>query len=624
MSSSPSASSLQRFSTRCQEWRPVTISWRTRVNPTEKMIDPKNVLRCTARTVELDTEVTLAQAVSCPGATVETGSKVFRISAQLEAGQSLEVCVFASLYKETDPDWADPIREAENARNAGFDRLLQEHRSAWKKLWDQVLVRIYGDEAADLALRYSMYLLLISTPFHTDKVAVPGRGLSGQVYKGAMFWDTELYMLPMYLAGLPQTARNLVRYRVNTLDGARAKAQEYGYRGAFYPWESQEDGRDSCTEYNLTDIFTGRPLRTYFRDKQIHISADVAYGIWEYFRWTGDESILLDGGAEVLLECARFLYSWSYFKNEKNRYELLDVTGADEYHERVNNDFYTNYMAKKALQAMDFAISWLSERHPQALEELLDRLDFRTDLPAILDLKEKLYVAAPDPDTGLIEQYDGHFRMEDITPEELTRRIIMPNEYLGSPVGLAVQTQVIKQADVCLITALFPGDFSPQVRRANYQYYEPRTEHGSSLSSCIYALSAVKCGLPQLAKAYFMQAATLDLKGAYKRFVGDLYIGGTHPAANGGSWMVAVRGFGGLSLEQDGIHVQPILPEDWTGIEYPLSYLGNRFRIYAGKDHITATAAPDNRRAASLFLGGQCHWLSPGEQVTVRYQEVLS
>ncbi|HIX05995.1 MAG TPA: glycoside hydrolase family 65 protein [Candidatus Fournierella pullicola] len=572
-------------------------------------------LRVTAVTSELGTAVDLAQLVSCSCGRTELRGDGFYITAELAAGQTLTADIYAALYKSTDPDAADPVRAVQSAARQGFDALLASHRRSWEQLWRQVQVKIEGDEQADLALRYSMYLLLVSTPFHTDRVAIPARGLSGQVYKGAMFWDTELYMLPMFLASLPQVARNLVRYRVNTLDGARAKAREYGYRGAFYQWESQEDGRDGCTEYNINDIFTGRPLRTYFRDKQIHISADVAFGLWEYFRWTGDESLLLEGGAEVLFECARFLYSWSYYKPEKKRYEMLDVTGADEYHERVNNDFYTNVMTKKALEAFRGAADYLQTHAPDRLEELLDRLNFREDLPAILEFERELYVPSPDPKTGLIEQYDGHFRMEDLTPDELRARILRPNEYLGSPVGLAVQTQVIKQADVCLVTALFPQEYPPEVRRANFRYYEPRTEHGSSLSGCIYALAAVKCGLAEYAYPYFLQAATLDLAGAYKRYVGDLYIGGTHPAANGGSWMVAVRGFGGLSLQQDGLHLDPALPQGWSGLSFPLCWQGLRCRVHITQDTVRVEADRENPGPLRLQVCALACQAAPGETV---------
>ncbi len=187
-----------------------------------------------------------------------------------------------------------------------------------------------------MALRYSLYQLQSAAPRHSEKVSIPARSLSNQVYKGAVFWDTEMYMVPVFQMTDPAAARNLLRYRYHTLDGARRKALEYGFRGAFYAWESQNDGIDACSHYNVTDVLTGRPLRTHFRDKQIHISADIAYAIGQYVLWTGDAGFLRDGGAEILIECARFLHSYSCYKEHNGSYEFWDVLGPDEYHERVH------------------------------------------------------------------------------------------------------------------------------------------------------------------------------------------------------------------------------------------------------------------------------------------------
>lgn len=187
------------------------------------------------------------------------------------------------------------LKYSREAAALGYEALLKEHAENWERKWERSDVVIHGDEEAQAALRYSLYQLHIISPGHSEKLSIPARGLSGQVYKGAVFWDTEMFMLPFYLHTQPEIARNLLMYRVHTLDGARRKAAEYGYEGAFYAWESQETGDDACTLFNVNDVFTGRPLRTYFRDKQVHISADVAYGIWQYYLFTGDGSLLLEG-----------------------------------------------------------------------------------------------------------------------------------------------------------------------------------------------------------------------------------------------------------------------------------------------------------------------------------------
>jgi trehalose/maltose hydrolase-like predicted phosphorylase len=231
------------------------------------------------------------------------------------------------------------------ANACGFNGLLAEHTARWSQRWKECDVQIDGDHIAQQALRYSIYQLLAIVPTHTECTSIAARGMSGQMYKGAIFWDTEIFMLPFFTHTFPDLARNLLLYRYHTLDGARRKAREYGYRGAFYAWESQDTGDDACTLFNIIDVFTNRPMRTYFRDKQVHISADIPYAFWQYYTATGDVTIWHDGGAEVVFECARFFLSYIYYNPDKARHEILDITGPDEYHERVHNNAFTNRLA---------------------------------------------------------------------------------------------------------------------------------------------------------------------------------------------------------------------------------------------------------------------------------------
>lgn len=592
------------------------------------MAHNRNAAYVDAQTIELGSKVTVAQASKCSiggGKPFITNSMIGKeYEFLIEANSTIVIECYNAIFKSQDGSQNtidDAIENVMQSRNIGYENLLLNSKRRWSQLWDRVDVQIEGDDEAQLALRYSIYLLLISTPFHTDKVAIPGRGLSGQVYKGAMFWDTEIYMLPMYLYSIPEIGRNLVNYRINTLEGAREKAAEYGYKGAFYAWESQETGRDSCTLYNITDVFTKRPIRTYFRDKQIHISADVAYGIWQYYQISGDESILIDGGAEVILECARFFYSYSYYKPEKKRYELLDVTGSDEYHERVNNDAYTNIMVKFTLDAALWIIDHFKKNYNEKYKELIQKIGFEEDIPNITHMSQRLYIPEPDPVKNVIEQFDGYFNMEDISPDELKKRVIVPNEYLGSPSGLAVNTQVIKQADVVLIDALFSKRYSAVIKKANWRYYEPRTEHGSSLSTCIYALAAADFGDAEWAYKYFMKAATIDLYGDYKLYVGNLYIGGTHPAANGGSWMVAVLGFGGLYADKDRIILNPHLPEKWKKIRFNVVWQGQRFKVTINPDEVIIKSFPDNTKSVEVLINNSVTTCVPGYETVTAYSK---
>jgi len=528
------------------------------------------------------------------------------------------VSIFTSNDGVASPE-AAALEHSAAAAQRGYRALYLRHAQAWEARWSRSDVVVGGDPEGQFALRYSIYQLYLAAPVHTDKLSIPARGLSGQTYKGAIFWDTEMFMLPFFLYTNPALAKNLVKYRCHTLAGARRKAAEYGYRGAFYAWESQETGDDVCTHFNVTDVFTGRPMRTYFRDKQIHISADVVYGIWQHYLITGDDSVLFDGGAEVILECARFFYSYAYVKQSVNRFELLDVTGPDEYHERVHNNAFTNAAVKFSLDTALEVLALLKRKDDRYHDTLIDRIAIRDELAAIREMSERLYVPAPDPDSLVIEQFDGYERLEEVSLKTLKSRILNPNEYLGGGSGLATTTKIIKQADVAAMLHVFKNDHSQAVKRANWEYYEPRTEHGSSLSACIYALVAADIGESEWAYGYFMKTATVDLTGDYKRFVGTLYIGGTHPAANGGAWMAAVLGFGGLNSNGDVLEIKPSLPPKWSSISYRVSFRGHDYRVEATHHEVTITASPENRSAARLEVAGTPLQIAAGTSETVRW-----
>jgi trehalose/maltose hydrolase-like predicted phosphorylase len=468
---------------------------------------------------------------------------------------------------------------SQQAASIGFDELLSEHKKLWSHRWDDCDIQIVGDEEAQQALRFSMYHLLAIVPAHTEHASIPARGMSGQMYKGAIFWDTEIFMLPFFTHAFPNLARNLLLYRYHTLDGARRKAHEYGYRGAFYAWESQDTGDDACTLFNVTDVFTNRPMRTYFRDKQVHISADIVYAFWQYFSLTGDASIWQAGGAEVIFECARFFLSYLYFNPDKQRYEILDVTGPDEYHERVHNNAYTNRMVANTFDVCIKVVQHLQQNDPDLLDELKTTLGFDSDLAFISDITPNLYLPDSNSTDNLIPQFDNYFTLENLPITDLVARKLHPHEYFGGGSGLATTTQILKQADVVLMMYLFSECYSHETKRINWEYYEPRTEHGSSLSACSYSLIAAELGKVDWAYKYFMKTATIDLNGKGKQYVGTLYIGGTHPAGNGGAWMSAVFGLCGIRCTENTISINPHLPAHWEQAVIPFVLHGQRLKI---------------------------------------------
>lgn len=579
-----------------------------------------------AHTCEMDYIISTAECIFLSfGAQKITEDKmsIFR-EIKLDAKAGTEYCFTKYVAVCTSNDGAENVEEAaaascSRAMSLGYDALKQKNIELWQSRWNSSDVQITGDSDAQLALRYSIYHLLAIAPTHTDKVSIPARGLSGQVYKGAIFWDTEMFMLPFFMYTNPLIARNLLKYRYYTLEGARRKAAEYGYRGAFYAWESQDTGDDACTLFNVTDIFTGRPMRTYFRDRQIHVSADVAYGIWQYFKSTGDESLLLDGGAEIILECARFYYSYSYFKKEKNRYELLNVVGPDEYHERVDNNAFTNIMVKAALKIALDTLALLKGKHNAYYNTLISSLNYDNDLVNISEMYDLLYTPSPDSESKVIEQFDGYFKLENVSLDNLKTRLLNPNEYLGGGNGLATTTCILKQADVVMMLSVFRDDFSEEVKRANWKYYEERTEHGSSLSPCAYSIVASDIGKIEWAYKYFMKTASIDLNSDAKQYLGTLYIGGTHPAANGGAWMGAILGFGGISCIDDTVVVKPKLPSKWDSLSFSLTIKGQHLHFDIFKTHLRISSASENCKELQFSVGSKQISCTAGQSIEVAY-----
>ena len=471
-------------------------------------------------------------------------------------------------------DTGDCIHSAE-ILSKDFAKLYKSHREEWEKIWENAEVIIEGDRRANLALNFSIYQLYSIAPREGSSLSIPARGLSGQTYKGAVFWDTEIFMMDIFVNTCPRVARDLILYRIESLPGARKKAAEYGYDGAFYAWESQEMGYDACSDYNVTDVFTARPMRTYFKDRQVHISAAVVYAMIRYVNATGDRSVLETGGAEVIKECAEFYRSLLIKRVKGKQYEIRDVIGPDEYHERVNNNGYTNRMAR-----------FVFETAAEVLKEYGTGDSDRALRTEFLKLAKQLFIPGPDED-GIIPQFDGYRRMEDTVPGELRKRLLNEKEYWGGAYGVASQTQVIKQADVMAWLALFPGDFPRDVIQRNWEYYEPRTEHGSSLSSCMYGLTACLCGKTDAAYEMFMKSAEADLVPSQKEWAGLIYIGGIHPAAHGGAYMLAVRGFAGMKREKGKLKFAPALPGRWKSMTFTCMSENKKYRVTVKKDGVT-------------------------------------
>ena len=540
-------------------------------------------ISCRALTGEKKIAVAAAQCV-CPDfkadETLEqTADGLFRVLRRKAArGERLTLSMFGAVFTSLDGGLPQEAAEGEclAAIARGYDACLRAHRDAWESIWARSEIEIEASGEAALALRASQYHLNCVAPRHAGNLSIPARGLSGQTYKGAVFWDSEIFFFPMFVYTQPEIAKSLLRYRIETLPGALKKAAGYGFRGAFYAWESQEGGAEGCTDFNVVDVFTHRPVRTYFRDKQIHISGDIAYALRSYYEITGDRSLLEEGGARVILECARFYLSRAACHLDGDGIDFADVIGPDEYHERVTNNAFTNRMILHCLGSARMLKDVFADR-PAWFAALLRELDYEKDWALLPEAYKR--IRRPRKRDGVIEQFDGYFGLEDCPLETVRSRLRDPREYWGGDHGVAGPTQIIKQADVIAMMSLFPDDFSDADVAKNWTYYEPRTEHGSSLSACMYALTACRVGRLDEAWRLFMKTAGIDVVGGGKEWAGEIYIGGTHPASNGGAWMIAALGFAGLRMQNGVPELHPSLPPQISRLSFPITAGGKRLRV---------------------------------------------
>lgn len=479
---------------------------------------------------------------------------------------------FASVQHSKTNCVAESIASVKRAMAKSYEVLYKENCAFWEQRWKISDIEIKGDENAQLAIRNCIYHLISVRPY-ADHQSIPTRGLSGQGCKGSVNWDTDIFMLPFFLNTDIESARRIIMYRALTLEGAKRKAAKYGYTGAFYAWESQDTGDEACSDYNITDALTKAPIRTYFNQKQIHISADVVYAFNQYIDTTGDLTVLEEGGLETVIECARFYQSFVTWKPDLKIFVVNDVIGPDEYHEGVNNNAFTNYMIRNTFTIMFKFIKMMREYNSEFVRNLIARKGYTEEITKMHVVERELFQQMPN-DQGIIEQFDGYHELEDVSLDTMVARIDNPSEYLGGKFGKASPTKIIKKADVIALMALFPDEFTRRIKEANWNYYEPKAEKGSSLSDAFHAIVGSEIGKLDEAYEYFIRSATVDITGKEKNYNGSIYVGGTHPGANGGSYTALVYGFAGLKREGLYLKAETRLPKTFNEIKFKCIHRG--------------------------------------------------
>lgn len=473
------------------------------------------------------------------------------------------------------------LREVQSAAARGYAALREESEAKWSALWRSCRVVVDSVDPRDqIALDFAHYHLAAMTPTNDERSSIAAKALTGEGYKGHVFWDTEVFLLPYHLMTAPETARNLLRYRFHNLPGAHEKALRNGWKGALFPWESARTGQEETPEFAAINIRTGLRQKVASALAEHHLVADIAWAVVNYWHATQDDAFMREAGIALLKETATFWISRAVETN--GRLEIHDVIGPDEYTEHVNNNAFTNYMAwHNVAQAMHF-IAQFGEPEPVFAERAATFL-------------ESLWLPEPDAQ-GVLPQDDTFLSKPTIDLSRYKEKAGKQTILLDYSRAEVNEMQILKQADVVMLTYMLPERFTRAQCLANLAYYEPRTIHDSSLSKAIHGIVAARCGNAEQAYRFWREGTEIDL-GQDPHSSDD----GIHSAATGAIWLGAVQGFAGLSLCNGELHLAPAMPAQWSRLRVPLCWKGVSMQLDIGVDEIVLTATAP----IQLWLWGQ-------------------
>ena len=446
------------------------------------------------------------------------------------------------------------------ADSAGFDRLLADHRAAWARRWEAVDIQVRGDPQAQLALRFTLFQLWCAIK-DCGELAAGARGLSGPGYAGHVFWDADVFMLPAVAAMDPAAGAAMIRYRLRRLDAAQARARAAGRRGARFPWESAASGDDVTP---ISGRLGGRRVPILTGQLEEHITADVAWAAAHYASWTGPHAPAV---TPLLTETARYWASRCRL-DAAGRAHIDGVIGPDEYHERVDDNAFTNVMARWNLRAGADAAGRAG----------IDPAEIRWWRGLAGRLADGY-----DPATGRYEQFAGYFALEPLLITDVATPPVAADLLLGR--DRVARSQLIKQPDVLMAHHLIPDEVEPGSLAPNLDYYDPRTAHGSSLSPAITASLLARAGRPDEALAMLRMALELDLED-----LTGMTGAGLHMANLGGIWQAVAVGMAGVRVRAGVLSVDPRLPGGWDGLQLRFCCLGRRVRLDITHDRTEISA----------------------------------
>ncbi|MBD1367017.1 glycoside hydrolase family 65 protein [Mucilaginibacter sp. ZT4R22] len=481
----------------------------------------------------------------------------------------------------------------------GFDIMLAEQAAAWAEKWKNNDIIIEGDAKAQQGIRFNIFQLNQTYTGEDDRLNIGPKGFTGEKYGGSTYWDTEAYCVPFYLATAEQkVARNLLLYRYKQLGKAIENAKLLGFKdgAALYPMVTM-DGTECHNEWEITF-------------EEIHRNGAIAFAIYNYVRYTGDEAYLDDYGLEVLIAISRFWSQRITWSADRQQYVMLGVTGPNEYENNVNNNWYSSTIAVWCMKYTLEVIDKVKASDNAKYDALATKIAFNETIESgrFADIIAKMYFPQ-DEKLGIYLQQDGYLDKEQLLVTDLpaTERPLVQKWSWDR----ILRSVFIKQADVLQGLYFFEEDYDLETIRRNYDFYEPRTVHESSLSPCVHAILAAKLGDVERAYQFYLRTSRLDIDD-YNNDTED----GCHITSMAGTWMSVVEGFGGMRVKDGMLSFNPLLPEEWGALSFQIGFRGSLLNIRIAKEGTTVKNLSDT--AITVILKGASQFVEAKNEVFVK------
>ncbi|MCR4778479.1 MAG: family 65 glycosyl hydrolase [Lachnospiraceae bacterium] len=469
---------------------------------------------------------------------------------------------------------------------ATFDSVYADNKAFWQKAYETSDIVIKGDDKDQQGIRYCIFQMYQTYNGAKTGTNIGAKGLTGESYNGNAFWDTETYCLPFYIFNNPEGARNLLYFRYLTLENAKERAKELDCRGAFYPIATIS-GEECCNLWQHASL-------------QLQASTAVAYGIWLYTKITKDRSFLRDYGLEMLIEISRMLASRGDFNADHTAYGYYCVMGPDEFQMMVNNNAYTNYMGRFTIDYLIEELEKVKEESPKEYENAVKKTGLTNDELKLFKEISKLMYIPRDEKTGIIEQHEGFFKLPHVDVDSIP--VSDFPLYSHWSYDHIYRNDMIKQPDVLMLMLLFNGSFTQDEIKANYDYYEPKCIHESSLSPSVHSILASQLGYAKEADEFSSFATRMDLDN-YNRNTGE----GLHTTSIAAAWMNIVFGFGGFRCDGELPKFAPVVPAKWKGYSFRLSIRGCEVLVETDRE----------KARISLLKGKSLDAIVYGKEVTL-------